>query len=153
MDDVAAFTLSNISVAGVLLVIDFIIRVVALIVVPRNRRPQTAMAWLLARSHGPEKTLATEAGLWDEVSLAKTGPPAVIRIDMIAMTTSISTSVNPRCPSPPRDGFDWLDLDVDWTIASGLVSGSRLLSGAVCFWEIRFERDGRSCGLGHQVAA
>ncbi|MBC7591867.1 MAG: cardiolipin synthase [Salinibacterium sp.] len=48
MDDVAAFTLSNISVAGVLLVIDFAIRVVALIVVPRNRRPQTAMAWLLA---------------------------------------------------------------------------------------------------------
>ena len=48
MDDVAALTLSNITVAGVLLVVDFIIRIVALIVVPRNRRPQTAMAWLLA---------------------------------------------------------------------------------------------------------
>ncbi len=48
MDYVVAFAMSNISVAGVLLVIDFMIRIVALIVVPRNRRPQTAMAWLLA---------------------------------------------------------------------------------------------------------
>ena len=48
MDDVTSFVISNISVAGVLLVIDFVIRIVALVVVPRNRRPQTAMAWLLA---------------------------------------------------------------------------------------------------------
>ncbi|MGL4339778.1 MAG: cardiolipin synthase [Rhodoglobus sp.] len=48
MDDTANFLPFNTSVAGVLLVIDFIIRVVAVIVVPRNRRPQTAMAWLLA---------------------------------------------------------------------------------------------------------
>ena len=32
----------------VLLVADFAIRVLAIIFVPRNRRPQTAMAWLLA---------------------------------------------------------------------------------------------------------
>jgi cardiolipin synthase len=30
------------------LVIDIAFRVIALVVVPRNRRPQTAMAWLLA---------------------------------------------------------------------------------------------------------
>ncbi len=35
-------------VAGILVAIDFVIRVVAIIVIPRNRRPQTAMAWLLA---------------------------------------------------------------------------------------------------------
>ncbi|QEO10723.1 cardiolipin synthase [Protaetiibacter larvae] len=33
---------------GALLVIDLAVRITALIVVPRNRRPQTAMAWLLA---------------------------------------------------------------------------------------------------------
>ncbi len=32
----------------VLLVVDFLIRVLAVIYIPRNRRPQTAMAWLLA---------------------------------------------------------------------------------------------------------
>ncbi|MDJ0336388.1 cardiolipin synthase [Salinibacterium sp. G-O1] len=48
MDDFALFFVSNISIAGVLLVVDYIIRIVALLVVPRNRRPQTAMAWLLA---------------------------------------------------------------------------------------------------------
>ena len=35
-------------VSAVLVAIDFVVRVVALIVIPRNRRPQTAMAWLLA---------------------------------------------------------------------------------------------------------
>ncbi|MEO6941590.1 MAG: cardiolipin synthase [Terrimesophilobacter sp.] len=35
-------------IAGVLVAIDFVVRVVSIIVVPRNRRPQTAMAWLLA---------------------------------------------------------------------------------------------------------
>ena len=35
-------------VSVTLVAIDFVVRVVALIVVPRNRRPQTAMAWLLA---------------------------------------------------------------------------------------------------------
>ncbi len=35
-------------IAAILVAIDFVVRVVALIVVPRNRRPQTAMAWLLA---------------------------------------------------------------------------------------------------------
>jgi cardiolipin synthase A/B len=34
--------------AVLLVVVDFVIRVVALVVIPRNRRPQTAMAWLLA---------------------------------------------------------------------------------------------------------
>jgi len=31
-----------------LIAIDFVVRVVALVAIPRNRRPQTAMAWLLA---------------------------------------------------------------------------------------------------------
>jgi cardiolipin synthase A/B len=35
-------------VTVVLLVIDFIIRIIAIIVIPKNRRPQTATAWLLA---------------------------------------------------------------------------------------------------------
>jgi cardiolipin synthase A/B len=35
-------------VIAVLLVIDFVVRVVAIIVVPRNRRPTSATAWLLA---------------------------------------------------------------------------------------------------------
>lgn len=34
--------------AILLVVVDFVIRVVALVVIPRNRKPQTAMAWLLA---------------------------------------------------------------------------------------------------------
>jgi cardiolipin synthase len=34
--------------AVLLVVVDFVIRVVALVVIPRNRKPQTAMAWLLA---------------------------------------------------------------------------------------------------------
>lgn len=36
------------AVTVLLLVVDFIVRIVALIVVPRNRRPQTAIAWLMA---------------------------------------------------------------------------------------------------------
>ena len=35
-------------IALALLAIDFIIRVLALVIIPRNRRPQTALAWLLA---------------------------------------------------------------------------------------------------------
>ncbi len=35
-------------IVGILVAIDFIIRVVSIIAIPRNRRPQTAMAWLLA---------------------------------------------------------------------------------------------------------
>ena len=38
----------QVTVAVVLFVLDFAVRVFALIYVPRNRRPQTAMAWLLA---------------------------------------------------------------------------------------------------------
>ena len=34
--------------ATIALVIDISIRVIAVIVVPQNRKPQTAMAWLLA---------------------------------------------------------------------------------------------------------
>ena len=34
--------------AVLLVVVDFIIRIVALVVIPRNRKPQTATAWLLA---------------------------------------------------------------------------------------------------------
>ena len=47
--DVGGITLNFTTiVAGVLVFIDLTIRVLALIYVPRNRRPQTAMAWLLA---------------------------------------------------------------------------------------------------------
>lgn len=35
-------------IAGILFAIDFVVRVLSLIFIPRNRRPQTAMAWLLA---------------------------------------------------------------------------------------------------------
>jgi cardiolipin synthase len=38
----------NVTLAIALFLIDFTIRVLALIYVPRNRRPQTALAWLLA---------------------------------------------------------------------------------------------------------
>ena len=42
----------GLSLAGVIavitVVIDIIVKVLALIYVPRNRRPQTALAWLLA---------------------------------------------------------------------------------------------------------
>jgi cardiolipin synthase len=38
----------NVTIAIVLFAIDFVIRVLAVIYVPRNRRPQTALAWLLA---------------------------------------------------------------------------------------------------------
>ena len=49
MDDSDALVFDfNLSLATVLLVVDFIIRVLAIIYVPRNRRPQTALAWLLA---------------------------------------------------------------------------------------------------------
>ncbi|MFT4028253.1 MAG: cardiolipin synthase [Protaetiibacter sp.] len=49
MDDPAEswFSLASF-VALVLILVDLTIRITALIVVPRNRRPQTAMAWLLA---------------------------------------------------------------------------------------------------------
>ncbi|MCC6854529.1 MAG: PLDc N-terminal domain-containing protein, partial [Microbacteriaceae bacterium] len=36
------------SLATILVIVDFIVRVLAIIYVPRNRRPQTALAWLLA---------------------------------------------------------------------------------------------------------
>ena len=35
-------------IAGILVAVDFVIRVVSIVVIPRNRRPQTATAWLLA---------------------------------------------------------------------------------------------------------
>jgi cardiolipin synthase len=35
-------------IALALLVIDFVIRVLSVVIIPRNRRPQTALAWLLA---------------------------------------------------------------------------------------------------------
>lgn len=38
----------NVTVAIVLFLVDFTVRVLAIIYVPRNRRPQTATAWLLA---------------------------------------------------------------------------------------------------------
>ena len=47
MDDRLTAWLSLATVIGLILV-DVAIRIAALIVVPRNRRPQTAMAWLLA---------------------------------------------------------------------------------------------------------
>lgn len=47
MNDGLAAWLSLASVVG-LIVIDLGVRIAALIIVPRNRRPQTAMAWLLA---------------------------------------------------------------------------------------------------------
>ncbi|MFZ2964587.1 MAG: PLDc N-terminal domain-containing protein, partial [Rhodoglobus sp.] len=37
-----------VTLAVTLFVVDFVARVLALIYVPRNRRPQTALAWLLA---------------------------------------------------------------------------------------------------------
>ncbi|WP_341953767.1 cardiolipin synthase [Salinibacterium sp. TMP30] len=47
--DVGGITINFTAViAGVLIFIDFAVRVLSLIYVPRNRRPQTAMAWLLA---------------------------------------------------------------------------------------------------------
>ena len=49
MDDPNGITLDfNLSLATVLVIVDFIVRVLAIIYVPRNRRPQTALAWLLA---------------------------------------------------------------------------------------------------------
>ena len=35
-------------IAAALLIADFVIRVLSLVIIPRNRRPQTALAWLLA---------------------------------------------------------------------------------------------------------
>ncbi len=35
-------------VAAGLIIVDFVIRVLSLVIIPRNRRPQTALAWLLA---------------------------------------------------------------------------------------------------------
>ena len=37
-----------VTVTVTLLVVDFAVRILALIFVPKNRRPQTALAWLLA---------------------------------------------------------------------------------------------------------
>ena len=45
MDDIT-FDL-NITVAGILILVDLTIRIIALLVVPKGRRPQTGMAWLL----------------------------------------------------------------------------------------------------------
>ena len=47
MDDRLAAWLSLATVIA-LIVVDLGVRIAALIIVPRNRRPQTAMAWLLA---------------------------------------------------------------------------------------------------------
>jgi len=38
----------TIAIAVALIAIDFVIRILAVVIIPRNRRPQTAMAWLLA---------------------------------------------------------------------------------------------------------
>ena len=46
MNDEISFDL-NITVAGVLVLVDLSIRIIALLVVPKGRRPQTGMAWLL----------------------------------------------------------------------------------------------------------
>ena len=35
-------------VAGILILLDWVIRIAALIIVPRDRKPTAAMAWLLA---------------------------------------------------------------------------------------------------------
>ncbi|OUE10341.1 Cardiolipin synthase [Clavibacter michiganensis] len=40
--------MTTLILAGLALVVDFIVRVTALLVIPRNRRPSTAMAWLMA---------------------------------------------------------------------------------------------------------
>lgn len=40
--------MTTLVLAGLAVVVDFIVRVVALLVIPRNRRPSTAMAWLMA---------------------------------------------------------------------------------------------------------
>ena len=49
MDDSNGLTLDfNLSLATILVIVDFVVRVLAIIYVPRNRRPQTALAWLLA---------------------------------------------------------------------------------------------------------
>ena len=45
--DITATTTAAV-IAGAIIVIDLIIRVIAIIVVPRNRRPTAGMAWLLA---------------------------------------------------------------------------------------------------------
>ncbi len=41
-------SITTLVLAGLAVVVDFIVRVVALLVIPRNRRPSTAMAWLMA---------------------------------------------------------------------------------------------------------
>ncbi|OUE24672.1 Cardiolipin synthase [Clavibacter michiganensis] len=40
--------MTTLVLAGLAVLIDFIVRVTALLVIPRNRRPSTAMAWLMA---------------------------------------------------------------------------------------------------------
>jgi cardiolipin synthase len=45
MDNVSGLALA---IATIILVIDLVIRVLAIILIPRNRKPQTATAWLLA---------------------------------------------------------------------------------------------------------
>jgi cardiolipin synthase len=42
------FSTATLIIGFVVVAIDFVIRVLALVIIPRNRRPQTAMAWLLA---------------------------------------------------------------------------------------------------------
>jgi cardiolipin synthase len=41
-------SMTTLILAGLAVVVDFIVRVTALLVIPRNRRPSTAMAWLMA---------------------------------------------------------------------------------------------------------
>ncbi|MDQ0744993.1 cardiolipin synthase [Clavibacter sp. B3I6] len=41
-------SMTTLVLAGLLVVVDFIVRITALLVIPRNRRPSTAMAWLMA---------------------------------------------------------------------------------------------------------
>jgi cardiolipin synthase A/B len=45
MDNLSGLTLA---IATILVVIDLVIRVLAIVLIPRNRKPQTATAWLLA---------------------------------------------------------------------------------------------------------
>jgi cardiolipin synthase len=41
-------SMTTLILAGLAIVVDFVVRVTALLVIPRNRRPSTAMAWLMA---------------------------------------------------------------------------------------------------------
>ncbi|RIJ44069.1 cardiolipin synthase A, partial [Clavibacter lycopersici] len=41
-------SMTTLVLAGLAVVVDFVVRITALLVIPRNRRPSTAMAWLMA---------------------------------------------------------------------------------------------------------